>query len=178
MVAIVALLGGWCASARVNGAEVRLAKAETRLVSQQLVQTANAYRHLMDSLQKENARRARFLRESAKRELVTQRTLDSLLGVAPPALAPASCQVYTMQLSSCQQLVDEVRGQRDTARASQQAEASRADSAKLAARKYRATADSLLREAAKPKGGRWLGVLPKPPVWAIFGAGLILGTQL
>ena len=118
------------------------------------------------------------MRESERREQRTQRELDSLLAAAPPALAPAACQVYTLQLSSCQQLVAETRAQRDTVKLRQEADSIRADSSERIARKYRATADSLLHEAAKPKHDKWLWVLPKPPAWAIFGVGLLLGTQL
>lgn len=128
-----------------------------------------------DSLKAENAKRDVALKIAQRRERVVQLKFDSLLAAWPLDSAPVSCFPYVQQVTTCQELAQNLHGQVDTLTKSKQAETTRADSNLALANRNRKTADSLLTAWPKPS---LFKDLTRPGSWLTFVAGLLVGIKL
>lgn len=173
VVALTLAFGWTCRQQALAEASWKADKAKIEAVAQDLHQDIRSLKALNDSLQKENATRRAEVVRSHKRELVFQGRLDSLkVAIQSVVEAPPECGPWVQGLTVCEQIVTEVRGQRDSLAEVARADSARADSNLALAKRNRAVADSLLKKWPKPS---WFKDLTNRGSAVTFIAGLLAG---
>lgn len=128
-----------------------------------------------DSLKSENAKRDAWVKQERAKSRVVQAKFDSLLAAWPLDSAPISCFPYVQQVSTCQELAQNLHTQIDTLTKSKAADSLRAEQNLVLARTNKKTADSLISAWPKPS---LFKDLTRPGSWLTFVAGLLAGYKL